>query len=289
MAAQVPSAERLKSPPPWALARVPGLEDGEPPLMLAPLGGGSVNEVFRVDSRLGRFVVRLNGPAWRRPGVDRERELALYRAAAAAGIAPQLVAADPQADGLLIMQYQDGRVWREQDFEDVAALRRLGERLQLLHSLPAPAIEPFDPWSVAQGYLRQIAEPPAAAALARLEQSCAALGRQSASAGACMAHGDLAQNNLLEGQQLWLLDWEYAQLSDPLMDLACVLAYYPAAMRHRAEFAAAAGLSAQAAGEALAQRITIYQALSWLWHLARGEPASWDWHPDVPAGKLAGP
>ena len=93
MAAQVPSAERLKSPPPWALARVPGLEDGEPPLMLAPLGGGSVNEVFRVDSRLGRFVVRLNGPAWRRPGVDRGRELALHRAAAAANSARWRIAA----------------------------------------------------------------------------------------------------------------------------------------------------------------------------------------------------
>ncbi len=32
--------------------------------------------------------------------------------------------------GLLIMQYQDGRVWRERDYEDVAALQRLGERLQ---------------------------------------------------------------------------------------------------------------------------------------------------------------
>jgi thiamine kinase len=271
MAAQVPSAERLKTPPPWALARVPGLVDGEPPLLVAPLGGGSVNEVFRVDSRLGRFVVRLNGPAWRRPGVSRERELALHRAAAAAGIAPPVLAAEPQAEGLLIMQYEDGRVWREQDFEDVAALRRLGERLQLLHSLAAPAIEPFDPWSVAVDYLRQIAEPPAAAALARLERSCTAVGRQPTSA--CIAHGDLAQNNLLEGSRLWLLDWEYAQLSDPLMDVACVLAYYPAAARHRADFAAAAGLGAQAVGEELAQRITIYQGLSWLWHLARGEEA----------------
>jgi thiamine kinase len=286
MAAQVPTAERLKTPPPWALARVPGLADGEPPLMVAPLSGGSVNEVFRVDSRLGRFVVRLNGPAWRRPGVDRERELALHRAAAAAGIAPPVVAAEPQAEGLLIMQYQHGNVWREQDFEDVAALRRLGERLQMLHSLAAPAIEPFDPWAVAQDYLRQIPEPPAAAALARLERSCTGLARQSPRA--CIAHGDLAQNNLLEGSRLWLLDWEYAQLSDPLMDIACVLAYYPVA-RHRAEFAAAAGLGAQAAGEELAQRISIYQGLSWLWHLARGEEGPGDWHPDVPAGKLAGP
>lgn len=287
MAAQVPSAERLKAPPPWALARVPGLGDGEVPLLLAPLGGGSVNEVFRVDSRLGRFVVRLNGPAWRRPGVDRGRELALHRAAAAAGIAPPIVAADPQAEGLLIMQYQDGRVWREQDFDDVAALRRLGERLQMLHALAPPAVEPFDPWAVAQGYLRQIVEPPAAAPLAHLERCCAGLTRQSF--GACIAHGDLAQSNLLEGSRLWLLDWEYAQLSDPLMDVACVLAYYPLAGRHRAELAAAAGLGAQALGEELSQRITIYQGLSWLWHLARGEEAPGDWHPDVAAGKLAGP
>ncbi len=287
MAAQIPSAERLKAPPPWALARVPGLGAGEAPLLLAPLGGGSVNEVFRVDSRLGRFVVRLNGPAWRRPGVDRGRELALHRAAAAAGIAPEIVAADPQAEGLLIMQYQDGRVWREQDYEDVAALRRLGERLQVLHALAPPAVEPFDPWTVAQGYLRQIPEPPAAASLARLERCCAGLTRHSF--GACIAHGDLAQSNLLDGSRLWLLDWEYAQLSDPLMDIACVLAYYPAAGRHCAELAAAAGLGAQALGEELSQRITIYQALSWLWHLARGEQVPGDWHPDPAAGKLAGP
>lgn len=271
MATQIPPAERLKTPPPWAVARVPGLSDGEIPLLLRPLGGGSVNQVFRVDSRLGRFVLRLNGPAWRRPGVDRGRELTLHRAAAAAGIAPPIVAADPDADGLLIMQFEDGRVWGQPDFDDVAALRRLGERLQLLHALAAPAIEPFDPWSVAQGYLRHIDTPPSRKALARLERCCA--GFAANPLGACIAHGDLAQNNLLEGSRLWLLDWEYAQLSDPLMDVACVLAYYPQAVRHRAELAAAAGLGAVAVGERLEQRITIYRGLSWLWHLARGEAA----------------
>ena len=104
-----------------------------------------------------------------------------------------------------------------------------------------------------------------------VERCCTGLVRQPFDA--CIAHGDLAQSNLLDGSRLWLLDWEYAQLSDPLMDVACVLAYYPVAVRHRAELAAAAGLGAQASGEALAQRITIYQGLSWLWHLARGEQA----------------
>jgi thiamine kinase len=279
MAEQIPAAEPLNSPPAWALACVPGLERGEPPRELTRLAGGSVNEVFRVDSGCGRFVLRLNGAAWRRPGVERERELALHRAAAAAGIAPAIVHADPAAQGLLISEYHEGRLWREQDYEDVSALRRLGERLHALHALPAPDVTDFDPWSVAQDYVRQInAASPAWLApeqllepLARLQRSCAALGETSSAAS--IVHGDLAQNNLLEGSRLWLLDWEYAQRSDPLMDLACVLAYYPAAQRHAAELAAAAGLSG-VAGDGLAQRVYIYRALAWLWHLARGEPST---------------
>ncbi len=75
MVAEIPAAERLSTPPAWALACVPGLEHGEPPRALMPLAGGSVNQVFRVDSGSGRFVLRLDGAAWRRPGVDRTREL----------------------------------------------------------------------------------------------------------------------------------------------------------------------------------------------------------------------
>jgi thiamine kinase len=244
------------------------------------LDGGSVNEVFRVDSGCGRFVLRLNGAHWRRPGVDRSRELLLHAAAAAAGIAPAIAQADPQAQGLLITEFQHGRLWSERDYEDVAAMRRLGERLQALHALPVPDIPAFDPWSVAQDYVRQIEQrspgalntPERLQPLARLQRTCA--GLHPASGAAAIVHGDLDQNNLLDGSRLWLLDWEYAQRSDALMDLACVLAYYPAARPYSAELAAAAGLGAQAQGEALLQRVYIYRALSWLWHLARGEPAS---------------
>jgi thiamine kinase len=277
MAAQISAPESLGVPPAWALARVPGLERGEPPLALSRLSGGSVNEVFRIDTLSGCFVLRLDGAAWRRPGVDRERELLLHRAAAAAGIAPALRYAEPRSQGLMISEFEPGRLWQESDYSDAGALKRLGERLQTLHALPAPNVARFDPWQVAQDYLGQIHAQSAAAVpaaeldrtLRQLQRSCAALG--DAGAGECIVHGDLAQSNLLEGSRLWLLDWEYAQRSDALMDLACVLAYYPQAQRHVAEFAAAAGLGAAARAEALAPRLYIYRALSWLWYLARGE------------------
>jgi aminoglycoside phosphotransferase (APT) family kinase protein len=269
---------------------VPGLERGAAPRLVQPLPGGSVNRVYRVDSAAGRFVVRLNGAAWRRPGVDRARELLLHRAAAAAGIAPAIVHAEPAADGLLITEHRDGRVWSPDDFGAAPALVRLGERLQVLHRLHSPTMAPFDPWALAHGYVQSIEALPIpgqreparttelaariAVTLSRLEPCCAALQR-AGEGGLCIVHGDLAAGNLLQGERLWLLDWEYAQRGHPVLDLACVLAYYPQAAAHRREFAAAAGLDALARGALLPAAEYIYGALSWLWHLARGE--------DVPA------
>jgi thiamine kinase len=277
MAAPIPPADDLTAPPPWALAHVPGLEHGQSPSRLERLAGGSVNQVFRVDSGAGRFVLRLDGAAWRRPGVDRARELILHRSAAAAGIAPALLYADTSRQGLLIGAYESGRLWSAEDYEDLRALRRLGERLYALHRLPAPDLPRFDPWEVAQDYVRLIeqAAPRAARSLAlrqtlqRLQRHCAQLPDRAADA--CIVHGDLTQANLLEGSRLWLLDWEYAQLSDPLMDLACVLAYYPLAQRYRAELAAAAGIDAAHLTEALSPRLYVHRALAWLWYLARAE------------------
>ena len=274
MAAAVPPPAGLNGPPDWALARVPGLASGASAQRIERLGGGTVNEVYRVDSAAGSFVLRLDGAAWRRPGVDRARELILHRAAAAIGIAPPLLAAEPQARGLLVMEFLPGRIWEAADYGDVDALRRLGERLYALHRLPPPAVEAFDPWRVAQAYVQQI-DAAHTAALERPLQRLQALSAQLRTGQAAMTvvHGDLWQGNVLQGSRLWLLDWEYAQLSDPLMDVACVLAYYPAAERYRVELAAAAGLDARALAAALSDRVFIYRALSCLWHLARGEQA----------------
>jgi thiamine kinase len=262
------------TPPDWALARVPGLEDGQPPLRLEPLEGGSVNLVYRVDSSQGRFVLRIDGAAWRRPGVDRERELALHRVAAAGGIAPQIVTAEPASQGLLISEYHDGRLWDAGDFEDVAALRRLGERLYALHRLPPPPVKPFNPLEIARGYITLIAPAHAGGltpGMQRLERLCEHLRQSDLTSS--VVHTDLWQTNLLQGARLWLLDWEYAQLSDPLMDIACLLAYYPAAQRYREELMAAAGFDAGRLDRALSERVDIYRMLTWLWRLARGEPA----------------
>ncbi len=261
----------LTEPPAWALERVPGLSGGQRPHRVHRLGGGTVNEVFQVISAEGSYVVRLDGAAWRRPGVDRQREQTLHRVAATAGIAPEIIVCDPKQQGLMVTRYQPGRTWDGADYADMRHLQRLGERLGVLHRLPVPPLEPFDPLAVGQSYMLRVAPALRADAepvIRRLTRLSADLA--GAAALPAIVHGDLWEGNLLDGGRLWLLDWEYAQVTDPLMEIAGLLAYYPVAQRHQTELMAAAGMN-PVEPAVLADRVNIYRILNWLWRLARGE------------------
>jgi aminoglycoside phosphotransferase (APT) family kinase protein len=257
-----------------ALALVPGLEQGAPPVRLERLLGGTVNSSWRVDTTQGRFVLRVDGAAWRRPGVDRARERQLHDAAASAGLAPRVLRRDV-ALGAQVSEFLDGRIWSAADFTRAASLACLGERLATLHELPAPdGVARFDPGACAQQYLQSLASGHhnLRHAQALADAVGAAAQRVDASSrGEGIVHGDLVAANLIEDRALWLLDWEYAQLADPIYDIACLLAYYPAARSHAGSLLAAAGLAAAGEAARLAAAIGVYEGLTALWWLARGE------------------
>ncbi|MBS0387575.1 MAG: phosphotransferase family protein [Proteobacteria bacterium] len=261
------------APPAAALVRVPGLESGDAPLRVERLTGGIVNDSWRVDTARGRFVLRIAGPVAQRPGVERGRERTLHEFAAQAGFAPRALLWDDAA-GVQVREFIDGRVWGERDLEDTPQLRRLGGRLAQLHALPAPAgVASFDPADSARQYLRLIE---AAGQSTAVAAAIAAAVRRAAEFVAARAarrrviHGDLGFANLLDGERLWLLDWEYAQVADPVYDVACLLAYCPAARPQAAVLLEAAGLGATAEDGTLAESIRVYEGLTWLWHRARG-------------------
>jgi thiamine kinase len=252
---------------------VPGLEAGQAALLIEPLEGGTVNQLWRVDSRLGHFVLRIDGPQARRPGVDRRREFLLHAKAAAAGMAPAIVAGNAES-GIMVSEFIEGRRWVEADCLDRGALHRLGERLARLHQLNAQAA-PFEPLRIAEAYVAAAPplDKPLAAAAATLLRALALAQTRFAEdpARAVIIHGDLNHLNLIEAGPLWLIDWEYAQVADPLLDLGCLLAYYPGAAAQADELLAAAGLAGREQQGRLATATFLYQAMSWLWHIARGD------------------
>jgi len=237
------------------LAQVPGCDAATPPDAITVLRGGTINTSFRVDTRAGRFVLRLNARAGGLVGADHEREAQLQRVAAQFELAPPLLYADA-AQGFMISKYIDGRVWRPSDMQRPAALRRLGTRLRALHDVAPPAVAAFDLGALLRGYCRRVgdavpAERPLLAGLQQRSEAtlamCMAGGRR-----ATIVHNDLHHSNLIEADRLYLIDWEYAAVADPLFDLACVLAYYPQAEPHAQALLDAAGLAEQASVAACA-------------------------------------
>ena len=219
------------------LQHVPGCENGDVPYSQELIGGGKVNRSFLVRTRRGRFVVRLNENTASDPGLDRMRELALHSAAASAGIAPSVVYAAPDSS-CLITDYLDGRLWTPHYFTRMRDLRSLGQRLRALQAVAAPAVSRFDPIVAARRYADIIiAKDPDEAGRIQflLAAGAEALVRcGSAQRAPSIVHSDLHHGNVLTADRVYFIDWEYAQVGDPLLDLACVMAYYPRALAHGA-------------------------------------------------------
>jgi thiamine kinase len=260
------------------LQHVPGCENGDAPYSQELLGGGKVNRSFLVRTRRGRFVVRLNENAGLDPGLDRDRELLLHTVAANAGIAPHVIYCSPDRS-CLITDYLEGRAWTPHYFTRMRDLRSLGGRLRSLHAVPVSTenfskLARFDPMAAVRLYAGLIVrgEPAEGTRIGDLlARGEAALQRSgSARREARIVHMDLHHGNVLTADRIYFIDWEYAQLGDPLLDLACVMAYYPRAVAHGPLLLEASGLEERGATpEMLVELTRVFNLLTYLWYRAR--------------------
>ena len=255
-----------------ALAQVPGYASGEPTIETARLPGGSLNRSYAVRTPAGRFVLRLNPgtDAWL--AADRSVERELHRIAAVAGLAPRIVHAD-ERDRWLITEFVAGRLWTEAEFARPDCLARLGDTLHRLHALAAPRAGRFDLLAALDGYARRIqsAEEAAGGALADYLQEAGEAWRISGAADrpAAVLHHDLHGSNLIDGERgLVLIDWECAAVSDPLLDVACVLSYYDGARPHADVLMEHAGLDSVTSLQ-LAAGVWLFDLHTLFWYRER--------------------
>lgn len=255
--------------PPELLALIPGCEDGRPPLAVQALPGGrGCNQILRVDTSQGRFVWRSRLPPIDRPGARPVDELRAQRLAAAAGLAPAILAAHP-AGHWLLMDYIDAPVWSHEQLHSEAGADALARQLARLHELPVPAdLAVVDVPAMARDYLARLAAVDAteAADLAPLGERVTALSLRLAASALppVVNHGDLMASNML-GPRPLLVDWEYAQATDPTWDLACLLTYYPDMSRLLARLLAGTGLAGTAATAGLELQRERFELLNRLW------------------------
>ena len=183
---------------------------------------GLTNTNYRVEVDGTPFFVRIPGAATDLLAVDRGNELHNTRAAADAGVAPQVVHAIPDWD-VFVLEWLAGRTMSNAALAEPGMPARIAGTLRDLHAGPRFR-DDFDMFRLSERYLalveaRDIAIPAGyrehLALVPRIEE---ALGRHPLPTVPC--HNDLlAENYLDDGERLWLVDWEYSGNNDPAFEL----------------------------------------------------------------------
>ncbi len=199
-----------------AMSKVPALASYTGPVTRL---GGLTNRVFQV----GAHVLRLPGRSTE-AYIDRAHEAVAARAAARAGVSPEVIHADPS--GVMVTRLIEGATtMTPQGFRTrLGAAARAGLALARLHRSGETFPSRFELFAMIDDYLAILATKDVAlpqgyhAAVAEAEAVRAALARNPVPLAPC--HCDpLCENFLDTGAQMWIVDWEYSGMNDPMWDL----------------------------------------------------------------------
>ncbi len=183
---------------------------------------GLTNTNYRVEVDGRPVFVRIPGAGTELLAVDRANELHNTRAAAAAGVAPQVLYALPEWD-VFVLAWLPARTMSNEAFCEHEMPTRIAETLRRLHAGPRFR-DDFDMFRLTERYLalveeRDIAIPAGYRAhQERIPRIEAALGAHPLPSVPC--HNDLlAENYLDDGERLWIVDYEYSGNNDPTFEL----------------------------------------------------------------------
>ena len=212
--------ERLDPALAAVIAAIPEWEGDEPDV--TPITIGITNRNFKVDIGGGSFVVRLSGKDTELLGIDRTAENEAASAAAAAGVAPEVFAFLPEL-GALITRFVEGAHIPEEDLEREDVLGAVVRSVRAIHAGP-PIPSSFPVFRIVEDYraiaaARGVAAPPAFDQVhAKAEDIEAAISKHPLPDRPC--HNDLLNANfLLDGDHVWIVDYEYGGMGDLFFDL----------------------------------------------------------------------
>jgi thiamine kinase-like enzyme len=185
-----------------------------------PIAGSLSNFAWHVAVPGQDRFVRYARAGNERLGADLHAEGEILRVVADAGLAPPVVRCDPSAR-LLVTQ------WIASAAEEPSAegrdrmIRSVAATLRRLHGLaPPPRVRAVD--FAVQARQLEAALPAQFTQPALAECAAQVLSKLGPGRAPALCHHDIHAQNLVTDPagRLWLVDWEYAGLGDPVFDLA---------------------------------------------------------------------
>lgn len=187
---------------------------------------GFSNKVYRLDwSNAPRAVLRIPDLDEAAFNIHRQSEMTVLLAAAKAGISPPVLWHDDQGAFACQFMVQPSLGWDVKHSNTNIA--RIANALTQAHTLPE-VDHPFCIYDLIEHYLQSIesflpTRPDVREELAYLRELFANLPRVASNYSPVVCHNDLNPKNvLIDNDAIWLIDWEYTGMGDPLFDLAVV-------------------------------------------------------------------
>ncbi len=195
---------------------------------IKPLKKGMTNDSFLVSTDTeGSFVLRVNGAGTERL-LDRRNEQQVYRLIADKGLCEELIALEPQSGYKLTRFIADARTPNPRNTDDLSVCMA---KLRKLHSLRLKVDLVFDVFQSINFYeslwLRSQSCYSDYAETKRQVFALRDVLNRCGSYEPCLSHIDAVHDNFLidSNGRVFLLDWEYAAMCDPYIDLAMFSIY----------------------------------------------------------------
>ena len=204
-------------------ARITALPCWKSNIDIEPLSGGMTNLNFKVTDGGDQFVVRFgeDDPIHL---ISRANEVASCQAAFKVGVSPELVHHEA---GILVTRFVEGRVFDEADVRVNANLQRILELLKRFHHEVPGQFDGiavmFWVFQVLRHYQNLLMQSQSAHAgrLPGLAKAALELEAAVGPVEIVFGHNDLLPANFIDdGDQIWLIDFDYAGFNSPLFDLS---------------------------------------------------------------------
>jgi thiamine kinase-like enzyme len=185
--------------------------------------GGLTNRNYKISLASERYVLRLAG-AGTSEYIDRAAEAHNARVAAAAGVNAEVLYFEI-TDGTMLARYiDDSLTMSEAAFKDLARVERAARAFRRMHRCAEPFTGRFDVFAQIDEYLallrRNNAKIPDGYEALQKEADAARRVLSERPAAFAPCHNDpLAENFLDAPERMYLVDWEYAGMNDPMWDL----------------------------------------------------------------------
>ena len=183
--------------------------------------GGLTNRVFRV----GDFCLRIPG-AGTEEYINRKNEAVAAREAARTGVSPEVMHFDEDT-GVMVTRFIDGaQTMSPASFKlNAGAPARAAEAFRTLHASDAVFPFRFELFSMIDDYLavlstKDVALPAGYHDVVREADEGVRRALAAHPLPSVASHCDpLCENFLDTGERMWVVDWEYSGMNDPMWDL----------------------------------------------------------------------